>query len=271
MPNFVEIFQNLIHQFASAIGQFLGAAIVFLIGYIIAKIVYRVVKKVLIGLGVDKIGDKLNDIDFVSQTNVKIKISEVLAKTLYYILLLLFTLAATEVLNMPAISNLVADIINYIPSLLSASIVLIIGIFIADFIKDIVATACKSLNIPAGNFIANFVFYFLFLTIGMSALNQAQFDTGFITQNLSIVLSGIVAAFAIGYGFASRDLMSNFIASFYSKKKVNVGDKIGIEGQIGTIIAMDSNAITLQAEGKKVLIPLSKLTSEKVEIYDTED
>lgn len=268
MPNFIEIFQNLIQQFASAIGQIIGAAIVFLIGYIIAKVVYKVVKKVLIGIGVDQIGDKLNDIDFVNQTNVKIKISEVLAKTLYYIILLLFTLAATEVLNMPAISTLVADIINYVPSLLSASIVLIIGIFIADFIKDIVATACKSLNIPAGSFIANFVFYFLFITIGMSALNQAQFNTGFITQNLSIVLGGIVAAFAIGYGFASRDLMSNFIASFYSKKKVKLGDKIGIEGQIGTVIEIDSNAITLQGDGKKILIPLSKLTSEQVEIYE---
>ncbi|MFK7933020.1 MAG: mechanosensitive ion channel domain-containing protein [Saprospiraceae bacterium] len=268
MPNFVQIFQELLSQFASAMGRFVGAALVFLIGYIIAKIAYRVVKKLLMKIGVDQIGDKLNEIDFISKSNVKIKISEILAKVLYYILLLLFTLAATEVLAMEAISNLVVDIINYIPSLLSAAIVLVIGILIADFVKNIVAATCKSLNIPAGSFIASFVFYFLFLSIGMSALSQAQFDTGFITQNLSIILIGIVTAFAIGYGFASRDLMANFIASFYSKNKVKVGDKIGIEGQVGTITAIDSNAITLQAEGKKVLVPLSKLTTEKIEIFE---
>lgn len=268
MPDFLEIFQRLISQFIGAIGQFLGAAMVFLLGYVIAKIIYRLVKRLSTKIGVDALGDRLNSIEFIAQNKMNIKISEVLAKTAYYLILLLFALAATEVLNMPAISNLVVDIINYIPSLLSAAIVLVVGIFIADSIKNVVITACRSLNIPAGNFIANFVFYFLFLTIGMSALSQAQFDTGFITQNLSIVLAGIIAAFAIGYGFASRDLMSNFIASFYSKSKVKIGDRVGIEGQVGIVTAMDNNTVTLQADGKKVLIPLSKLTSTQIEIYE---
>lgn len=268
MPDILSILQNVIAQFVAIIPNFLGAIIVFIIGWIISKIVYKIVKNVLASIGIDKIGEQLNEIELISKANVKILISEIVAKILYYILMLIFTIAATEILGMAAISDLMSSILNYFPRLLSALIVLVIGILLAEFVKNIVATACKSLGIPAGNFIANFVFYFLFLTVGMSALAQAQIDTGFITSNLSIILAGIVAAFAIGYGFASRDLMANFLASFYGKQKIQIGDIIAIEGQKGVVIEIDSNSLTLQGEGKKIIIPLSKLTTEKVEIHD---
>jgi small-conductance mechanosensitive channel len=77
-------------------------------------------------------------------------------------------------------------------------------------------------------------------------------------------------AFAIGYGCASKDTMANFLASFYSKNKVRVGDYVQIDGSKGRVIAMDSTSITLQGEGKIIVIPLSKLTSDKVEIFSNE-
>ena len=67
-----------------------------------------------------------------------------------------------------------------------------------------------------------------------------------------------------------QTLKANFIASFYSKNKVNVGDMVTIDGSSGKVIAMDSISVTLQADGKIIIIPLKKLTSEKVEIYSNE-
>lgn len=263
----MDLIKELLLKFARAVPNFVGAIAVIIIGWIISRIVAKAVRKVLSKVGLDKLAEKLNDIEIIQKSNIRIVPSVVISKILYYILLLIFTVAATEMLGMPAVSQLMSDILNYVPSLISATIVFVLGLFIADFIKDLIDTTCKSLGIPAGKFIANFVFYFLLITVAMSALSQAKIDTAFITANLSIILAGIVAAFAIGYGFASRDLVANLIASFYSKKKVNIGDVIGIEGVKGTIVAMDNNSFTIQAEDKMVIIPLSKLTSEKIEIY----
>ncbi|HMR42829.1 MAG TPA: mechanosensitive ion channel, partial [Saprospiraceae bacterium] len=108
-------------------------------------------------------------------------------------------------------------------------------------------------------------------TVGVSALAQAGLDTRFIMSNLTVLLGGGVLAFALGYGFASKNIVANFLASFYSKNKVKIGDIVMIDGIKGMVIFMDNSSLTLQSEGKKVVLPLSKLTSEKVEIFESQD
>lgn len=244
------------------------ALIILIAGWIIAKIIAGIFRKLLVKTPLDEAAEKLNSIDLVQKTNIKIIPSSVLGKILYYIILLFSVVAAADVLNMDAISNLITDIIGFIPRLLVAGIVLMIGIFIADFIKDIITTVCQSLGIPSAKMIGGFVFWFIFLTALVSAMGQAGIETDFIMSNLSLLLGGGVFAFALGYGIASRDMMANFLASFYTKDKVSLGDKITLDGVTGEVIDMDSHSLTLQTEDRRIFIPLKKLSSENLEIHN---
>jgi len=219
-------------------------------------------------LKIDQLGEKLNDIDLIAKSNIEIKPSEILSKAIYYVLMLIIVLVATDFLGMAAVSNLVTDLLNYIPQLFVALIVFVVGSLIADFLKNIVKTACESLNIPAANLISNFVFYFLLINVIMVTLKQANIYTEFIRNNISIILAGVVFAFAIGYGFASKSLLANMLASFYNKEKVQVGNVIDIEGVKGTIIEIDNNSLTIQGDGRRTVVPLHKLTTEKYDIID---
>ena len=242
--------------------------VILIIGWIIAKVVAGIIRKLLAKTPLDEAAEKLNSIDLVQKTNIKVVPSTVLSKIIYYILLLFSVVAAADVLSMDAVSNLITDIISFIPRLLVAGIVLMIGIFIADFIKDIITTVCQSLGIPSAKMIGGFVFWFIFLTALVSAMGQAGIETDFIMSNLSLLLAGGVFAFALGYGIASRDMMANFLASFYSKDKVSIGDKITLDGVTGEVIDMDSNSLTLQTGDRKIFIPLKKLSTENLEIHN---
>lgn len=267
--NVLEIVKEMLLSFAAVIPNFFLALIVFIIGWIVSKLVSKFVRRLLKTIGADKLAERLNEIEIIHKSNLKIVPSVLLSKILYYILLFIFIFAATDVLGMEAVSRLMGDLLNYLPNLISAFLVLIIGIFLADFVKNIVLTTCNSLGIPAANVIANIVFYFIFLNVAMITLSQAKIDTDFIQDNLSIILAGVVLAFAIGYGFASRQLVANFLSSLYNKDKVRVGDIIGIEGIKGEVIEIDSASFTIKVEDRKVVIPLSKLSSENIEIYKT--
>ncbi len=262
------LLQDLLTGFAAVVPNLLGALAVLIIGLIVSKIASRFVRRILVTIGADKLAERLNEIEIVYKSNIRLAPSKLLAKVVYYFLLFIFVVAATDILNMPVISQLVSEILNYIPILISAMAVFVVGLLISDFLKNVVKTTCDSLGIPASGMISSVVFYFLFLNIAMIALSQARIDTGFIQDNLSIILAGVVLAFAIGYGFASRNIVANFLASFYNKGKVNVGDTIGIDGVRGKVIRMDNSTITLQVENREVLIPLSKLASEKVDIFE---
>jgi len=244
------------------------AIFIFVIGYIVCKIITKAVRKTLEKIGIDKIGDKLNEIDIIQKAKMEIKVSAILAKIIYYFLMLFVAVAATSVLGIPEISNLVADVLNFIPKLVVALIVLVIGILIADALRKMVHTGLKSLGVPSAGIISAVVFYFLFINIVISALSQAEINTDFLSQNISIVIGGIVAAFAIGYGLASKDVMANMIASFYTGKQFQIGDKITIDDVTGVISSMDKSSLMIKTETGRVMFPLNKAVNQKVEFHD---
>ncbi|NNE28273.1 MAG: mechanosensitive ion channel [Saprospiraceae bacterium] len=262
------ILTDLWASFIGILPNIVGAIIVFFIGWIIAKILARVVRKVLSSIGLDKLAEKLNQIELVEKTKMKIVPSRIFSKIIYYILLLIFAIVAAEILQFEAVTNLVLDILNYIPNLIAAIIVLAIGLLLGDFIKNIVLTTMKSLGIPSAKIIASFVFYFIVLMTVVTALTQMGIDTDFISNNLTVILAGGVFAFGLGYGLASKNTMSNFLASFYTKDKFKIGDRITLDEVTGEIVSMDSSTLTiLTGDSRRVIIPLHKLTHEKIEIH----
>ncbi|MGB4960860.1 MAG: mechanosensitive ion channel domain-containing protein, partial [Saprospiraceae bacterium] len=112
-----------------------------------------------------------------------------------------------------------------------------------------------------------FVFYFIFINIIIVALSQAQINTEFFAQNISIIIAGGVLAFSIGYGFASKDLVASFLASYYTKDKLNIGDKVTLNGVTGNITNVDKSSVTVTSGTKDVIIPLNKILQNNIEIH----
>lgn len=264
-------FQDLISDFLSVIPNLVGAIVIFIIGFLIAKIVERVIKKVLKTIGLDKLGDKLNAIDIVQDNNIEIVPSTIFSKLFYYIILLLVTVLATDVLQVEAVSGLVKDLVAYMPNVLVAILLIGIGLLIADAIKGVVQTACESFNIPSAKLIGNVVFFLILIIVLVSALGQLGIETEFMITVLTIILGGIVLAFSVGYGLASKESMANFLASRQGDNKYTIGDTISIDETKGVIVDMDNASITLQTEKSKIIIPLHRFASEKVEVFEDEN
>lgn len=259
---------QLVTQFSAFFPKFIGALSILLIGWIISRTVGKILSKVLATVGVDRLAEMFQDIDLIQRAGVmRSKVSDLLAKGVYYMLMLIFIIASTEVLGVAAITQLFTDLMNYLPSLLTAAAILLIGLFLADMIQGAVQTLCQSLGIPSAKLIASIVFYFVFITIAVSALAQAKINTDFISSNLTAIVAAVALAFAFGYGLASRDLISNYLASYYNKNKVRVGDDVRILGERGKVVMIDSTSLILQTHDRAIIIPLSKLTIDKVEVF----
>ncbi|MFN4079651.1 MAG: mechanosensitive ion channel family protein [Saprospiraceae bacterium] len=251
-------------NFAPKIGL---AILVLVLGFIIARFVRRLLRRIITGMGVDKLSEHLNDIEFVQRSGMKIAISSVVSAIVYYFLILAFFIIATDLLGIQVVTDMVRDLIRYLPSLLTAFALFVAGIFLADGIRKIVQTTLQSIGIPSAKLIASVVFYFLFITMAVSAMAQAKIDTNFISSNLTVVIGAGALAFALGYGLASRDLVANYLAGYYNRNKVRVGDDIRIIGVKGKVVMIDSTSLILQTEDRAIVIPLSKLNTEKVEVY----
>jgi small-conductance mechanosensitive channel len=193
------------------------------------------------------------------------------AAIVYYFVVIVTAMAAVEALGMDMLSRMMADLVAYLPNAIVAFIVLIGGIFLADAIKGVVRSACRSLGIASGNLIANVVFYFILLNIILIALSQAQLQTQFMETNISIILGGVAGAFAIGYGLASRRIMGNILSSFYNRNRIQLGDEVTIDGRRGEVIQLDNVSITLRSEDSEITVPFSKLSTQSFEVHSRRD
>lgn len=252
---------------AAIIPSLLTALAVFVVGLLLAKTLRKVIGKLLAKSGIDRLADRLNDIDLVASTSMEVRPSVLISSIVYYIVLFVFIMASVDVLGMAAISQLMTDMINYLPKAISAFFVFLVGILFCDLIKKLVQAACESLGIASARLLANVVFYFLFLNVALITLKQAELQTTFMEQNISIILGGVILAFSIGYGLASRPLMSNMLSAFYNKDRFQLNDELTVEGQRGRVIGMDNTTLTLRVEEGEVIIPLSKLSKDKYTIH----
>jgi hypothetical protein len=265
------IFSNslelLINTFVVAIPNLVKAILILAIGYFISKSIYGFISLILRKLGVDKYGEKLEEIDIIAKAKIKVKISEIVAKIIYIFLLLIFIVAATDILGMVALSNLVATAIAFIPNLIVSLLIIIVGLLGADAMRKFTLTTCESLAIDNPKLISNFIFYFLLVTVFMMALGQANIDTQFLSTNLSIIIAGGVLAFSIGYGLASKDTVANYLASRFYKDKLKVGDRIEVDDLKGIIIKLESDSMIIEHDEGTTLLPLHIIMKNKVKIF----
>jgi len=91
-------------------------------------------------------------------------------------------------------------------------------------------------------------------------------DTNIITSNISIILGGILLAFAISFGIGSRTVLFNILSAFYTRNKFKSGQTIEIEDITGTIELIDNTSCIIKTKDYRMVIPVSKLLTENVKI-----
>ncbi len=269
MGNFLDIIitslTNVVTQIFDFFPRLIGGLILFLIGWLIAKSVSKLIAKLLAQDTIKSVLTKLADSLELSQMGIQLDVA--ISKVIYYIIILIFLLSATDAMGLAMLSQQISALIQYMPQLLTAIVVALIGLYFAGMVRDLVGASAKSMGMRPWRLLGSLAYYLLAITVIVSALGQAGIQTELITANVSILIAGIVGAFALSYGFASRNILAGFLSSYYSKHHYKEGQVLEIDGKKGTIVAIDNVSITLDMEDRQVIVPIHKVLSENVTIY----
>jgi hypothetical protein len=251
----------------AAIPGIIGAIFILLFGWLFAKIIATGIERLLKVIKFNKLAENVNVKDFLTKANITLSPSVLIGKFIYWLLLLLVFITAADALGWSAVSDEISKLLGYLPQLLAAIVFFIIGIYIASFIRDVIRGATQTLGISAGRVISSFIFYLLATMVTLTALSQAGIDTSIITSNLLLIIGSIMLSAAISYGFASRDVLSSILGSFFSRRNFAIGQTIEIDGQQGKIVKMTNISVTIQInEKERLVIPASQLITKQIKI-----
>ena len=253
---------------ASALPKIIGALIILLIGWIVTKIILFVLGKVLKMAKVDTLSEKINEMDLFGKGGFTFDIAKIILGFVKWLLLLVFLIVAADILSWEIISTEIGNLLRYLPRLFSALALMMIGLYVGNFVKTTVKKLFDSLEFSGSNVVSNLLFYIIVIFISITALNQAGIDTTIITNNITLILGAFLLAFALGLGLGSRDIITDLLRSFYTRRTYAVGDKIVIGKHSGTVEAIENNSLTLVTKSGKYVIPIKDVTSSQVEIKD---
>ena len=251
---------------ASALPNIIGAIVILVIGWLITRIVAFILKKVLRLARVDKLTDKINESNLFGNSDIKFEVSKVIIGFVKWIMFLVFLIVAADIMNWEVISTEIGNLLRYLPRLFSAIALFMIGLYIATFIRKAILGIFESFEFSGSKIISSLVFYIIVIFVTITALNQAGIDTTIITNNVTIILGAFLLAVAIGLGLGSREIISDLLSTFYTRRNYMVGDKVKLKGIEGTIEAIDNVCMTLKTAAGKTIIPIREVVKSRVDI-----
>ncbi len=243
----------------------IGALLLLMVGWLIAKGVSVAIRKLLQSKTMARLTERLDRLSLLQRSDLSLDSVQIISRFVYWIILLVFLVAASETLGWTAVSRTLNNLINYLPALLSAIVILLIGLYLAQTVRTVIRAALHSLRVGAAQLISSLAFYLLATIVVLTALEQAGVDTSIITANLTLIVGAIVGAFAISFAIASRHILENILASFYGRKNFAVGDTIRLNTVEGTIVRIDGVSVVVKTKDAEVVLPAQALISEQIE------
>ncbi|RPJ52128.1 MAG: hypothetical protein EHM21_00965 [Chloroflexi bacterium] len=132
--------QSMVNGILAALPNILGAIAVLAVGYLVARIIRGIVANLLTSVGVDRLGERTGVNDVMREN----RLSDVIATIVFVLIMIPVAIAALNVLNIPAVSepaaNMLNSILNALPAIFGAFLILVIAYFAARLVAQLVSS-----------------------------------------------------------------------------------------------------------------------------------
>lgn len=189
------------------IPSILAAIVIIAAGVFIAKLVSKLLESLLAGVGADTLVEKIT-----GNAEKKISLSKVISAVVKYVLVIIFLVQGINVLNLPVLTEIGAAIIGYMPAVLSAVIILAIGIFAANTVEGLIAK--KFPNAKACALVAKVAVYVL---VAFLCLSQLGVATTIVETTFILIIAAVAVAVAIAFGVGGRTFAANTLEKLEKK------------------------------------------------------
>ena len=112
-----------------------GTVVILVVGWLVARFVHRTASRVLNTIGLDRLLDKAGLADRMKAAGVTA--AELIARAVYWVLLLVVLLLASQTLEIEHLSDLLSGLISYLPLVVVAIIIVIVASAVGSFLAEV--------------------------------------------------------------------------------------------------------------------------------------
>ncbi len=234
----LAVYRHLVDSAFATVPKILTGLLFLVVAILVAKIVERVLRMGLQRMRLDSLVARMGFDKSFQKLGVEQPASSLIPRIAYFLLLFLFAQTAAATLGLVPISNAIGSFLGFLPNLVSAVLLVLIGSSAGSAAGAAVTRASKEAGIDYSSALGNVVSSLILFITGIMAIAQLRIDTDIIRIVTVCTLAGVALAFGLSFGLGTRDITRNIIAGFYARKIYRTGDEVEIRGERGILKAI---------------------------------
>ncbi|MFA6175638.1 MAG: hypothetical protein WC765_03550 [Phycisphaerae bacterium] len=214
----VEPVTQMLSKILAYLPVLLGALLILIIGWIVAKAIKRLVDWLLKIVRFDTLADKAGISEILRKGDLRISAREVVSSIVYWLIIIMVLVMAVDALGLPKSSDILASLFAYVPKVIVALLVLIVAMFLANFVSGIVRTAAGNANLPKPEILAGVSRWAIIIFAITIALEQLGIAPLLVTATFNIILGGLVLALALAFGLGGKDAAAKYLEELKQRR-----------------------------------------------------
>jgi hypothetical protein len=211
------------NAFATKITSFLpeliGAIIIFVAGWIIARLMKLAVEKLLKLVRFDTATDKTGVKNFLKKGEIVKTPSEIVGTLVYWFIMILVLIASLDALGLPIVSDMLNSIFLYIPNVVAAIIVLVLGLLLGNLLDAVVKTGASNAGFKNAKGLGKLSFYSIVFFSAAIALIQLGIGEEVVESAFELAFGAAALALALAFGLGGRDVAAGYLKRWLEEKK----------------------------------------------------
>jgi hypothetical protein len=196
-----------------------GAIVILVVGWLIAKLIEAIVTRILKTVKLDAASEKAGIANVLAQGDIRMTLSELVGAIVYWLVLLVVLATTLDALNLKIASELLSRVVGYVPNIIAAMFILILGTFVANFVAAVVRTAGNNAGLKNTKMLSQLSQTTLIIFAVIIAVEQLQVATTLLILAVNIVLVSIGLAIALAFGLGCKDMAAKFMQDTINSMK----------------------------------------------------
>jgi hypothetical protein len=218
-----------VRAFLVQVGAFLPrlalAVVVVIAGWLLAKGVRFAVERGLRAINFNVLTERAGMDGFLQQGGLRSDTTAILALIVYWLVILAALIVGSNSLGLAQVTELLRDVVLFLPKVVVALLILAFGAYFARFIANAVITYCRNIGLQDAELLARLAQYAIIAFVVLIALDHLEVGGRLIHQSFLIVLGGVVLALALAFGLGGREWAAHLLERWWPRHGREKGER----------------------------------------------
>lgn len=222
-------------MFFAAIPRILGFAAILIVGWFVASLIEKGIAAILRAVKFNELSVRSGFADFVAKMNTGTDSAGLIAAIAKWFIRLIALVVAFDALGLPAVSDVLRQLLLWLPNLVVALVVLVIGGLAAKALSNIVRGAASEAELGNPNVLAKVAGMAVWAFAIVVAVNQIGIATTLVNTLFMAVVGAIALALGLSFGLGGRETAGEIVRNWYNKgqeKRGQIEQAAGIAGDM---------------------------------------